>query len=150
MNEYLNKLDIFLTDLFTKKAPQLPKNAKDWLVKAMPWVILVFAVLTIPAILAALGVGVVVTPLVGDQVMTLGYWVGVTGSIVQIALELLAVPSLFRREMQGWSLLYYSALIGALIAVVNLSIIGFVGTIIELYILYQIKSQYQQAEAATK
>ena len=56
----------FLDYYLVKKAPfQIPDNAKEWLVQYGPWITIVVIVLTLPAILALLGLGAVLLPFAG-------------------------------------------------------------------------------------
>ena len=58
MNDWETKLE----EIFGKKAPQLPANAKEAIVKCGPYITLVLLVLSLPVILIGLGLGAIVAP----------------------------------------------------------------------------------------
>lgn len=135
-----------------KKAPfQLPTNVKEILVKFAPWATLVVMVLSLPAILAVVGLGAAAGALTGimGPFATAQYAQGITISvvvlIVTVLLQLLAIPGLFAKKIQGWRLLFYASLVGLVGSVLNpLSIVtSLIFTAIGLYFLFQIRSYYK-------
>lgn len=142
MDQYLEKLDAFFKDLFIEKAPSLPKNAKEWIVKVAPWLVLVFGLMALPGILAILGFGAITAPIWVFSRHSPFYLFGATIGIIQIILELVAVPHLFKRDKRGWKLLYWSGLLGLLASIVQLSVSSLIFVVIGLYFLYQVKEYY--------
>jgi hypothetical protein len=63
--------------------------------------------------------------------------------IVQLGLEVAALPGLFARKMSGWKLMFYAMLVGFVHSLVSYAIIsGIIATLIGLYILFQIRTKY--------
>jgi len=122
----------------------LPKKWQEWLVKALPWLALVFGVLAIPGLLNFLDsfrmnawhFGTV------QGTMTRAL-VNVVVSIVQVALELTAVSFLFKKAKKGWRLLYWCSLLNIITGIFYFSGSVILITGVGLYFLYQVKSHYQ-------
>jgi hypothetical protein len=134
----------FLDFYLVKKAPfQLPENVKEWLVKWGPWITVVLLILSLPPLLFVLGIGTILIPFGG-----VGYARGFTLSVlllfVQVGLMIAALPGLFARRMQGWTLLFYAELISIVASVLSGAIVGgLLGGLIGLYILFQIRPLYR-------
>lgn len=142
--KWMKKMDKFFTDFFTKKLPSLPKKAKDWLVKTIPYLALIFGVLAIPGLLAAAGFGAMTAPFWAFRgIRSLGYTLGFLLSCVQVVMQLMAVSPLFKRAKRGWQLLYYSSLLSIIGSIINTSVAGLVMVGVSLYLLYQIKANYK-------
>jgi hypothetical protein len=142
----MKELDKMLSDLFSK-LPALPAKAKEVLVKLAPYFAIIGIVLSLPAILALLGLGA----LGGSLMAATGSW-GYAGSgmlaivfaVVSVVLLALSVKGLFARSASGWQYLYYNTLVGAAYSLIRVDIAGFViGTGISLYILFQVRSYYR-------
>jgi hypothetical protein len=134
----------FLDYYLVKKAPiQLPDNAKEWLVQYGPWITVVLLVLTLPALLALLGLGAVLVPFAGPGYAS-GFGFFAIGLLVQTALTVMALPGLFARKMSGWTLLFYARLVGIVAnllagAIVSAVVVG----VLSLYILFQVRPLYK-------
>ena len=134
----------FLDYYLVKKAPfQLPDNAKEWLVQYGPWITIVVLVLTLPALLALLGLGAFLIPFA-----TAGYGTGfgfiAIGLVVEIALTVMALPGLFARKMSGWTLLFYARLVSIVANLLALAIVSaLVVGVISLYVLFQVRPLYK-------
>jgi hypothetical protein len=141
----LKDLESQLELYFGKKAPPIPANLKELIVKFAPWITLILMILLAPVILAALGLSAVLLPVsvfAGSSSGLMGM-ISLIGSIAVLVLELVALPGLFKRQLQGWRFLYYSVLVNAVVSLVSFNIIGgIIGTLLGLYILFQIKSYY--------
>ncbi|HVE80632.1 MAG TPA: chromate transporter [Candidatus Dormibacteraeota bacterium] len=133
---------------FVTKAPfQIPKGAKDWIVKYAPWINIVILVLLAPAILVALGLGAAVLPFsgLGGATAAAGLGAALIALIVQVVLMIAALPGLFARKMSGWNLVFYSDIVNLVYSIMNGQIVsGLVSAVIGLYILFQIRSYYKQ------
>jgi hypothetical protein len=136
----------FLDFYLVKKAPfQLPDGAKE-IVKYGPWIAVVLLALGLPVLLAALGIGTLLMPFAG-----VGYAAGFTYMtvlvLVELALDIAALPGLFARKISGWKLIFYARLIAIVSNLVTgLVVSALVGGLISLYILFQIRTMYQGAE----
>ncbi len=131
-----------------KKAPALPKNVKEILVKFSPWIALLMVVISLPAILALLGLGAALysVPYGAYGMMQAGggFSIAILFLIATMALQALAVPGLMKRKMAGWNFLYYGVWVNAIYSILNGQIIGMIiGTLIGLYFLFQVKSYYK-------
>lgn len=134
-------LDLYLV----KKAPALPDNIKEIIVKIAPWLTIVGLVLSIPALLALLGLSAVVMPLAAVTMARGGfdYVAGIVFLVAILALEAFALPGLFGRKKQGWNLIFYSVLLSAVQSLLSFNLFGLIiGTLIGLYVLFQVRSYY--------
>lgn len=143
---YLNQLEDTLSLYLVKKAPALPSGLKEFIVKYGPWITLVLIVLTLPLILAVFGLGTVLAPFsfMGGLRVGTGYIVTLVLSAVQLVLEAMAIPGLFKRQKKAWNLLFYATLIGVVENVVRFDVGGLIiGSLLSLYILFQIREYYK-------
>ena|SRR3990167_1203147 len=143
---YLKKLEDTLELYLVKKAPALPAGAKEIIVKIAPWITLVVLILTLPLILAVLGLGALLAPLsfLGGVTTGTGYIVTLIFSGAQLVLEGLAIPGLFKRSKGAWNLVFYASLIGAVQNIVTFNVGGLlIGSLLSLYILFQIREYYK-------
>lgn len=142
MNQLEKVLDLYLR----QKAPALPKNIKEIIVKFSPYIILIMLIISLPAILAVLGIGTLLTPFsyLGGIHYGFTYILGLVVLAVSLVLEVIALPGLFKQKKQAWNLIYYSTLINAVhsLLIFNLGSL-IIGTLISLYILFQIKEYYK-------
>ncbi|MCX7880984.1 MAG: chromate transporter [Patescibacteria group bacterium] len=134
-------LDLYLG----KKAPALPDNWREFLVKASPYLTI------LGVILAVLGLGGLALPfstfggaMVGRPFLGVNYLLSAVLLIAITVLEALAIPGLFSRNKKGWHYLYYSALINALYNIVffNLSSL-LIGSLLSFYLLFQVRGYYK-------
>ncbi len=143
----LKKLEDFFELYLVTKAPfSLPSNWKEVIVKVAPWLTLVVIILALPLILAVLGLGAILAPLSFLGGVSAGVTSLLTTIItaVSLVLEAIALPGLFKRTKQAWYLVYYSTLLASLTNIISFNLGGFViGTVLSLYVLFQIKSYYK-------
>jgi len=142
----LEALDQLLTTYLVGKAPAMPENWKQTLVKFIPWITLILFVITLPIILAFFGISAFLAPI--SMMAAPGF--GFTYSISLIFLagslifEALALPGLFNQSKKSWQLLYYSTLLSGVYNLLSFNIGGLlIGTLLALYILFQIRSYYK-------
>lgn len=143
----LTQLDETLELYLVKKAPYtLPDNIKELIVTYSPWVSLVLGIVLLPVVMGLLGMGAILSPfayLGGSRFGSL-YMMSMIVSLVELVLYFVAIPSLLKRSMSGWRLVFYSTLLGAVSSLLGYNVLGaIVGTLISLYVLYQIKSYYK-------
>jgi hypothetical protein len=134
----------FLDFYLVKKAPfQIPDGGREMIVKFGPWITLILLILTLPMLLFALGIGTFLIPFGGPGYAT-GFGLVTLVLLVEIGLMVAALPGLFARKMSGWTLLFYSQLVGILVSLLSGSIVGgLVFGLIALYILFQIRPLYR-------
>jgi branched-subunit amino acid transport protein len=138
----LNQLEKTLQTYLYDKAPHLPSNWQEFLVKFLPYLVILGVFLSLPALLAAFGLGAFISP-----VLMLGgfgsYSLMLVFLAVSVVLEAIAIPGLFNKTAKSWKLLYYAALVNAVYNFLTFNFIGFVvGGIINMYMLFQIKKYY--------
>ena len=139
-NDLIGFLDLYLV----KKAPfQIPDGAREWIVKFSPWIAVILLILTLPLLLVALGIGTLLVPFGGPGYAT-GFGLVTIVLLVEIGLTVAALPGLFARKMSGWTLLFYSQLVGIVVSLLSGSIVsGLVFGLIALYVLFQIRPLYR-------
>jgi len=133
----------FLDFYLVKKAPfQIPEGGKEAIVKYGPWVMVILLVISIPAILFILGIGTFFVPF-GGLPYASGFGAAALFMLIQIGLEIAALPGLFARKMSGWRLLFYGRLIAIVYGFLILAwLSAIVGGLISLYILFQVRGKY--------
>ena len=145
----IDQFAAFLNEYMVKKAPfALPIGAKEVIVKVAPYLIIIFAILALPLIFAALGLSAFLTPFA----MLGGYagWgfnaiISLAVSVIVIILEVIAVPGLFKRTKGAWRLVFYASIVSFIGSILSINgiISGIIGAIIGWYILFQVKDLYK-------
>jgi hypothetical protein len=158
-----------LDEIIVDSGPELPDNAKNALVKYLPWISLVLGLLisynayTIwhqahvvdnfvnytNSLSAAHG-----TPMVSSKHVAFIVWLNVVILIATAVLYILACPLTRYRKKSGWNLLFYALLLGVIYEVTDIwsggdwatRILPFAG----LYLLFQIKAAYRQGTPSLK
>src|SRR3989344_3944063 len=102
----LAQLEETLNEYFGKKAPALPQNIKEIIVKIAPYLVIISLIFTIPAILVLFGLGSLATVLspMGGANSAAGVpamWIGIVLLIPVAILEIMAVPGLFSKMATG-------------------------------------------------
>jgi hypothetical protein len=163
----LTGLEGWLDSIFGAKFPvQLPKAAREWIVKVSPWLALVGGVVSLWAAWAFWQAGHYVNQLANwANSLSAAYGVPTTSTrlgvmwylalvvlVVQAVFMLLAFSGLRDRKKRGWNLLFYSSLVALALGVVELFVSGYgfgsligslIGTAIGMFILFQIRSYYK-------
>ena len=142
----LTQLEENLDLYFGKKAPALPTSAKEAIVNFAPWVTLILIIMSLPAVLAILGIGSILAPFsfLGGANAGFTYMLSLIFLAVSVLFEALAIPGLFKKSKKGWNFVFYSTLVGILSNVVSMNVGNLIlGALIPLYILFQIKSYYK-------
>ena len=145
------KLEVTLNEYLGEKAPQLPKEWKEVIVKFAPYLAILGVVMGVPGVLALLGAGAFLAPLglvggivTGRPFIGFSYIVNILFLGVMVVLEALAIPGLFSRSKKAWTFLYWSALVGVVQNVVAFNVGGLViGGLISMYFLFQVKEYYK-------
>lgn len=152
MKGMLAQFEAFLEEYMVKKAPfTLPLGAKEFIVKIAPYLVIIGAILVLPAIFMALGFSAFLTPfaMMGGyaygSVWGFGMIVSLVTSVIALILEVMAVPGLFKLTKGSWKLVFYASIVSLIGGI--LSIHGFIGAIIGAiicwYILFQVKDMYK-------
>jgi hypothetical protein len=142
----VSDLEAKLDNYFGKKAPQLPEKAKEVIVKYGPYLTLVALVLSLPMILAGLGLGAVIAPfmLASGAQSSFHFSIGIIFSLITLVLTIMALPGLFKRQMSAWKLMFYSSLVTVVENILSFSLGNLIiGTAISWYFLFQIRSYYK-------
>lgn len=146
---FIGKLEAKLDEYMVTKAPfQIPMNGKEVLVKIAPYLIIIFSVLALPAILALFGITAFLAPvaMVAGGGMGWGFFgiVSVVTSVIALVLDVMAIPGLFKRAHSSWRLLFYATIVSLIGGILSMNPIGAViGAIIGWYILFQVKELYK-------
>lgn len=140
---------VMLDNIFVRRAPQLPKGLKKWIVRYGPWIILVILIISLPVIILAASIGADALPL-GIFVNPkggAGFSIGVFFFLVEVILVVAALTGLLRKLKQGWNLMLYALFVNIAANLVKDGLQGIVSliitVIISLYILFQVRSYYK-------
>ena len=131
-----------------KKAPfALPMGLKEFIVKVSPYLVIIFAILALPLILAAVGLSAVLAPfaMMGGYGWGYGAIISLIASVIVLVMEVIAVPGLFKRTKNGWRMVFYASIVSFIGSILSISgIVGcIIGAIIGWYILFQVKDMYK-------
>lgn len=144
-------LEALLDEYMVKKAPfTLPLGAKEFIAKVSPYLIIIFAIMALPLIFAALGLSAVLTPFAmmggyGGYGWGVGAMISLAIAVIVLILEVFAVPGLFKRTKGAWRMLFYASIVSLIGSIISMSGIvgGIIGAIIGWYILFQMKDMYK-------
>ncbi len=142
----LNKLEKQLEPIFTKQLPPLPENIKEILVKISPYLAIVGVVMSLPAIMAVLGLGALAAPfaVLGGVSTFANFSLSIIFVIINTVIMAMAIPGLFARTQKAWQLMFYSSLISAVSSLISMNLGSLIiGTAISFYFLLQVKSYYK-------
>lgn len=143
MAEKKNQLHEFIPwmeDVF-KKAPHLPKNIREVLVTITPWLALIFGILGILGGIGAVGVSPIAL-FGGVYASAFVLFSGILALAASVLL-LMAFSSLLKRQVKGWTLLFFAEVISAVASLLSLSVGAVIGVLIGFYLLFEIKGQYK-------
>lgn len=144
----LGQLEDTLNDYLVKRAPfQIPPNGKEAIVNFGPWITLVLLVISVPIIIAALGLTAILSPFAfmgGGVYAGLNFMLGGVVLLVSAILQAVAIPKLMHRQKSGWNLVFYSSLMNILASLLRFDIVGaLIGGLLGLYILFQVREYYK-------
>ncbi len=142
----LSSLEDTLNTYFGEKAPQLPTNIKEAIVKYAPWITIILLILSLPSVLVLFGIGTLLAPAsyLGGVQMGTKYTLSLIILAISLILQALAIPGLMKRTKKGWNMIFYSTLVGIVSNLLSFNIGGLIlGTIVPLYFLFQIRSYYK-------
>ena len=130
-------------EYLVEKAPfQLPAHIKEFWVKAAPYVVAFILLLTLPAILAFIGLGSMLS------MVSPYYWplmvVSTAFSIAVFALNIAAIKPLSNRSAIGWKYIFYAQILWFIAWVLGWGVLwAIVWGLIGFYFLFQLKSYYK-------
>jgi hypothetical protein len=140
------QLEAELAKLYSKITFHIPPAGREFIVHYGPWITLVLMFLAVPAILLALGLTAAFSPFAGMYGVKTGGMFFVSGliSLGVLALEGIALPALFKRQISGWNFVFYASLLSAVGNLLSMNWFGLIlGTAVSMYILFEIKSYYK-------
>lgn len=142
----LGQLEGTLDLYFGQKAPNLPKDIKEIIVKLSPYLVALMLLLSLPAILAVLGISALFAPVSYGLGLNYGfnYTLGIIFLVVSVVISALALPGLFKRTKASWRLMFYSSIINLVHSLVTFSWgTLLIGGAISFYILFQVREYYK-------
>ena len=145
----MNKLEIFLSGLFLGKLPPLSANAKETLVKFLPWIFIIFGIIGFFAILSA----IFTLNYAGMLAIGMGRIWGFSIPFISFAMIYIITPStqlvsiaggylMLKRKLLGWQLVFFCTLFSLIIHALYLSILGLALDLIFIYILFQVRNYF--------
>jgi hypothetical protein len=142
------QLEAMLDEYMVKKAPfAIPAGGKEFIAKISPYLIIIFAIMALPLILAAIGISAFFAPmaLVGGHVWGFYAIISLVVSVAVLVMEVMAVPGLFNRTKASWTLLFYASIVSLIGGILSINGIfgAIIGAIIGWYILFQVKELYK-------
>lgn len=146
MNKYLTEVENFLNLYFGKKAPAMPENIKELIVKYSPYIAVIVLIISLPALLISFGLTAFLAPFSYAYSLHSGFnfSIGMIFSLASVVLEIMAIPGLFKRLAKSWQYMFYASLINLVSYLFNLNLASLIiSGIISFYILFQIKSYYK-------
>jgi magnesium-transporting ATPase (P-type) len=168
-------LEKTLDDVY-KKAPALPESGRKLIVEWLPWITLVFGVLTLwsafwlwqwaHALDKWVDLANSVSSAYGGAIAATGrmnffVWLSLGAMLVQAVIYLMASSPLKDRNKKGWDLLFYAGLVSLAVGLIGVFIGGsyggfsrlfgtLLGSAIGFYFLFQIRSYYLGKPVAAK
>lgn len=148
----VSQLENLLDEYLVKKSPiTLPDKVKEFIVKAAPYLAIIGVVISIPTIVALVGLTSLLAPAtyiggvaIGRPYYGFGYIASTIIFAIVMVLEVIAIPGLFSRKRSAWNILFYSTLINLLGDLLSVNIGSLIiGGIISLYFLFQLRSYYK-------
>ncbi len=166
----LKTVETKLNDVF-KGLPSVSENGKESLVKAWPWIALIFGLLQL---LAAWGLWSLIRsaqklvdlantlsayyttakPTGLSTMNKMAIYLGIIMLVVDGIILLMAYPHLKTRSRKGWDLLFIGALLNVIYSVVELFINGrgfasfifsLLGSAVGFYLLFQVRDKYKDS-----
>jgi hypothetical protein len=129
-----------------KKLPSLPKGVTDFIVAVTPWLAIIFGILGVLGSLAAFGLSTVASPFVaigGGVGMATSLIIASIIGLIESVMMIVAFPSLLKKKMFGWMLLFWVEVLAVVVGLINLSLYSIIVALIWFYFVFQIKSYYK-------
>ena len=148
MKKSLADLEKKLAVYFIDRAPSLPKSVKNFLVSAMPVLMVIDIVLLVFALISIVSIGfrtpwmmmaAAYSPRMGFSLLISG-----TFTVISLIFIFMAYSPISKRKYRGWQLLYYLTIIYLVEQLIVLNLLSFiVGGILSFYTLFQIREYYE-------
>lgn len=129
--------------------PHLPEKGLDVLTKIIPWLSLIFGVLSLIALLGAGMVGVLLSPLVVLKNGMAGITVFTTIllGLISAVFSILAFRPLLQMKKVGWDYSFYALIIGTISSIISLLAMysgrsEIIGILLGAYLLFEIRKKY--------
>lgn len=145
-NKYLVRIEEKLDLYFGKKAPVMPENIKEFIVKFSPYLTIAVLIFALPALLLAFGLTAAAMPFAYVRGFHPAFAFSFSALIAlgALVLEIMAIPGLFKRTKKSWQYMFYAALLSLLSSLLDLKLGNvIVNGAISFYILFQIRSYYK-------
>jgi len=144
----LSSLEATLQEYLVDKAPfQIPQGGRDFIVTVAPWLIIISSVLALPAIFALFGFSGMMGPTMmryGNTLIGPLWYASLALMTVAVVLDVMALPGLFARTMQGWRYVFYAQIVSIISSLLQYNLVGaIIGGLIGFYVLFQVKSMYK-------
>jgi hypothetical protein len=144
-DNFLKKMEVFFERYFVGKAPAIPNNIQEIIVKFGPWLLAISLVLGFLGLFSTLGILSTSFPAIMARGMgnALIILISLVLSIIIFIMEAVALPGLFKRKIRSWYLIYYASLLSAVQAIFQVNLLlSIIFMVLGLYILFQIKNRY--------
>ncbi len=139
MNQFINSLDSIFS-----KAPKLPTNFKDSLVKVLPYLLMIGMAFNAISILGSFSA----SALFFAGGFHTNFVIVTLASIIVLVMHFLALPGLYKRALGSWQLLFYALCITTISLVLTYNILSAIVTaVVGAYFLFQIRSYYSGSPA---
>ncbi len=165
-------LEKSLNEIFGEQAPKLPEGGKKFLVQYAPYLVLIGGILSLFGAWGLWNAARTVNKIadwanelsqayggttVSTSRLTVWVWLGIAFMVLNAVLYLMAYKPLKAREKRGWDLVFYVTLLSVAYSVVSIFIngqgfgsfvMGMIGVVIGLWLLFQIRPAYLGKKAA--
>jgi len=133
---------------FNKKAPSLPSNVKEIIVKYSPYLILISIICILPVFFGLLGLSTMLLPASFYGYGGVGYGAKFTistlFSLISLVISVVALPGMFKRSEKSWRLIFYGSLVSFVSNLISFNLGSLIiGSAISWYVLFQVKSYYK-------
>lgn len=141
----VKKIQDFLQYYLVEKSPiTLPENVKEFLVKIAPYLAIISAIISLPVLLAAIGLSLFTLPFAAITHTGMGYVFDIIYAVVTFVFGIIMVPGLFARTKKVWTIMFYFAVANVCIYILTLNLGGLIiGSLISFYFLFQLRSLYK-------
>lgn len=141
----VDELEKKLDEFFNKKVWQMPKKAREIIVKILPYLAVLSLLVIIPTVLSLIGFSIL-TPFAYMKGMRVGlsYSVSILFTLICGILAITIIPGLFKKQMKAWRIMFWISLINAVSSLLKMNLGELViGTGLTWYVLFQIKEYYK-------